>query len=378
MSLRPPRPGSEIDARLPPDLLAQHFHSLAIPQVDHSKTTVAESKTTVAESKTAVAESLILESYPVETIRKLQASVETARASLLQLLRSFTRNESIPLKAVSQSVGDLVHQANGDIAATLAVLALNGKGSSREIVVNLAKHATNLSLLSIVMSILRKDAPAVSYSIGLAGLLHDSSLLLNTEWFLVEQNARDEAARKKYRRHPQESAEAFHGVVGVTTSVQELMMEVHEQADGSGYPRGMSLGKMKSGSEILNLADAYLTLTSPIQGRPIAPPDAIAYLCFHTAQGRFCQYTLRLLLESLSVYPIGSTVELDDGTKAVVIQASKNKRMAPVVRSFQPGYETIDLTNSARFISGPSAGQGSEGERLQKSRMHEFLWKTDR
>ena len=316
--------------------------------------------------------------YPESTVKKTQLSFQKARTSLLRLLASLHENDETKLDPVSASIGEFIVQAKADIAASLAAISLNSARPSPKVLENVATHSANMALLSVAMSVFQKDEPIVSYHIGLAALLHDSSLLVNCDWFGTAPNARDETARKKYRRHPIDSADLFNGVVGIANPVLAFIMEVHEQADGTGYPRGRALANVRPGSEILNVADAYLTLTNPVQGRGMVPPDALGYLCFHTVKGKFSRETLHLLTKCLSMYPIGSAVELDDRSTAVVVRVNSESPLKPIVRLLHPGHLEINLGESNRFISGPYLSGDSRTERLSKSRMNEVLWKTDR
>lgn len=110
----------------------------------------------------------------------------------------------------------------------------------------------------------------------------------------------------------------------------------------------------------------------------MVPPDALGYLCFHTIKGKFSREALHLLTKCLSMYPIGSAVELDDRSTAVVVRVNSESPLKPIVRLLHPGHLEINLGESNRFISGPYLSGDSRKERLSKARMHEVLWKTDR
>lgn len=356
--------GDPISERLLERLRERGIHSLTLYQATRTE----------PELKTAA----LLSNFPTENIRQIQASMESARESVQSLLSSLVNNEELRVEPLQKNVSDFVVHAKRDVSATLAVLALNNKAADPKIARSLANHSANLALLATVMSTVQKDDSAHSCEIAMVGLLHDCSLLLNEEWFAGKANSRDETARKRYRRHSLESSDLLNGFAGIPKTVLTMIQEVHEQADGSGYPRGLVVGKIKPGSELLNLADAYLSLTNPIQGRSMVPADALAYLCFHTAQGKFNRDTFQLLTTSLSMYPVGSGVELDDQSKAVVVRGNSNNPMAPMVRLLHPGHQEIDLRISNRFIAKPFQDSERKDHRLSKSRIHEILWRTDR
>ena len=323
-------------------------------------------------------ESLLLDSFPQQTIAAIQASVDSAKTSLRNFVASLGKEREANVAELSEIVGRFVEQATQDIAAALAVIALIPKRVNKEIVDQIAERSAKLSLLSIVTSVVNSDEPVESLNIGLAAILHDSSLLLHPDWFSLNSQQRDSSYLKEYQRHPLESAELLNGSKGVANNVITLVTQVHEQADGSGYPRGLKIANCLPGASILNLADAYLTLVEPLHGVGNAPSDVLAYLCFHASKGKFCRDIQQKMIQGMSMYPVGTTILLDNNVKAIVVQGNEDSPLKPIVRLLQHGNLRIDLRESARTISGPYCGSNaSKCERIKKSQMHEILWRTD-
>jgi HD domain len=323
-------------------------------------------------------ESLLLDSFPPQTIAAIQTAVESAKTSLFNFVGSVVRDRDDKVLELAGNVGQFVEQASRDVASTLAVIALAPKRANKQIVELVAERSAKLSLLSIITSIVNSDEPEESLEIGLAAILHDSSLLLHPEWFSLDVQ-RDSSFLKEYQRHPIESAELVNGTKGVSSNVVSLITQLHEQADGSGYPRGLKLANSLPGARILNIADAYLSLVEPLMGVGNAPSDVLAYLCFHASKGKFCKEMLQRMIQGMSLYPVGSTVVLDNNVKAVVIQGNEGSPLKPIVRLLQHGNLRIDLKDSTRTITGPYTGSGiHKSERIRKSQMHEILWRTDR
>lgn len=324
-------------------------------------------------------EFVLLSSFAAASISSIQASISATRKSLQSFLESLRNNDESHIADLKVKVREFVTQATNDFAATLAVIATQGQASASSIDARIANHSLRMALLSIVMSVLQRDNPIVSCDIGLAGLLHDNSQLRHPEWFSVRLDARNESLRQKYRRHSIESADLLKCIHGISTFVRTMITELHEQADGTGYPRGLPMERMMTGSLMLNLADAYFSLTDPIQGEPLVPSDALAYLCYHAAQGKFCVRAMQTLVECLSMYPIGSIMLLDDHSKVVTVKGNPSTPLQPIVRSLLPGHLTIDLRQSDRQIAGPLDGNGFRGSgRIRKSQMLEILWRRDR
>lgn len=107
--------------------------------------------------------------------------------------------------------------------------------------------------------------------------------------------------------------------------------------------------------------------------------DSIAYLSHHAAMGKFCKSTFFLMMNGLSLYPIGSSVILDDDSKAVVIKSNDGYPLQPVVRLLHEAHSTkLDLKQSKLKIASPAGGVLAFGaERIKKSQMQNILWRTD-
>ncbi|MEQ1829272.1 MAG: HD domain-containing phosphohydrolase [Pirellula sp.] len=327
-----------------------------------------------------IADSILLECYSGESIKLIQDSIQNAQQSIIRLVKSLEeRSSDHDLAEVRRNVDQFVSSASENMAATLAVLGLQLPISKLGIAERIATRSIKTALLGVAMSVVRKDTESESVAIGMAGLLHDCSLLRHPEWFDPKPNFRDLLVLDEYRRHPIESAEMLLGIPGISTQVTTMITQVHEQADGSGYPRGMKLGQTMLGATILNISDAYFALTEPFHRPAIVPADALAYLCYHAAQGKFCKKTLQRMVQCMSIYPVGSLVVLDDQSKAVVIEGNQDEPLKPKVRIINEIKPSIDLRHSRRHIIGPHITHGSKtAERIKKSQMQEILWRADR
>ncbi len=357
--------GMPINARLKERLKTKSIHSVTVRGASQLDGTQRDA--------------LLIDSFSPGLVKAIQESIESTQIAVRKLVAVLQKSQEGNLNELRENVSQFVGQASNDVAAALAVIALNSRASSSDTVEIVAKRSAKLSLLGVITSILNSDEPNVSMEIGLAGLLHDCSLLLHPEWFSLDTNQRGDAFLHEYSRHPIESAELLYTATGISKDVITMVTQVHEQADGTGYPRGMKLANTLHGATTLNLADAYLTMVEPIRGEGHVPSDALAYLTFQTANGKFCKATLRHLIQGMSIYPIGSIVLLEDDSKAIVIQGNPEEPLKPIVRLLQPGNQRIDLRDSNRSISKPYVGSDAvHMKRILKSQMHEIKWRTDR
>ena len=118
----------------------------------------------------------------------------------------------------------------------------------------------------------------------------------------------------------------------VSKSVTITIAQVHEQFDGSGYPQGLRGHRIHLYARILNVADAYLRLTEPTALRgPVVPHDALGTMLYHASNGLFDPKVVRAFLNTQTLYPLGSQIELSSGQTASVVRRPRQGFWYPVL-----------------------------------------------
>lgn len=168
--------------------------------------------------------------------------------------------------------------------------------------------------------------------VGMAGMLHDVGLYSMNEKYHQPIELLNEADRWEYRKHPLLSIVCLSDVMDLPHSVKLAIQQVHEQFDGSGYPRGMRGRRIHAYARILNVVDTYLQLTSPTPQRyAIVPHDALGFMLHQASRGMFDPQVMRAFLGISTLFPLGSLVELNNGDIARVIRRPREGFAAPVL-----------------------------------------------
>jgi hypothetical protein len=292
---------------------------------------------------------LLLSAFPSQTVLELQNTAMAAERAIHVVVEQMRLHEDIDCSEMKSSIEQFAEQARRDISASLAVLSKRLPQVDRELTDKLIGRSTTLSLLGITTDILLNLADDDLMEVRLSGLLHDCLLLLHPEWFDeshgMEGNSRLLA---EFRNHPMESQEVLAG--------NEIVMS----------------------ARILNLSDAFLNLVQPrFKKDRIQNSDAIAYLCYHASRRRFDPQVLRGFIDGQSMYPIGSLVQLDDDSNAIVIMSNQRRPMEPSVQILGTNKRLTDLSTSPRCIIGPMETDSPEVIRIAKSMMDPLLWRSD-
>ena len=147
--------------------------------------------------------------------------------------------------------------------------------------------------------------------------------------------------------HPVRAAEVIEKFGDqVSMDARIVAYQIHERGDGSGYPRGYKANQIHDFAKIAGLADAFIGMLSNRRHRmAILGYHAIVALLDDVRARRFDSRVMRALLETVSIHPIGSFVELNDGTVAQVKRSNVTQYDRPSVEANPEGAnkEIIDL-----------------------------------
>ncbi len=237
---------------------------------------------------------------------------------------------------------------------TIGVIGTVAKNDNPE------ERAVRLSVLGMAVAIeLGLDGPQ-TLEVGMTALLHDIGLYAMDPKFRKPVETMSEAERWEYRKHPLISVICISDVMDIPASVQLAMQQVHEQFDGSGFPRGVRGHRIHSYARILNVVDSYLQLTTETASRqPLVPHDALGLMLHQASRGLFDPKVMRAFLNIETLFPLGSMVELSSGAVARVIRRPKDGFASPVLEDLEGNrieLEGTDITVVRPFCD-PEANQ---------------------
>jgi HD-GYP domain-containing protein (c-di-GMP phosphodiesterase class II) len=134
-------------------------------------------------------------------------------------------------------------------------------------------------------------------------------------------------------KHPVLTFEVLNKLMDwVPVSSRMVAYQVHERCDGSGYPRGRQATQIHELAKIAAVADVFVALLSSRPHRsPMIPYYAVEKIVFDAKNGLFDPDVVRALLKTVSLFPIGSWIELSDGRVGQVIRSSGDHWARPVV-----------------------------------------------
>ncbi len=181
-----------------------------------------------------------------------------------------------------------------------------------QVVARLVRHETELR---------QKAADAV-----LAALLQDAGMVRVSPSLLAHPGPLDDAGRRAVEAHCRAGAEMLAAALPDALWLAEAAAQHHERADGTGYPAGLRDAQTSALARFLAVCDVYAAACCRRSHRPArqtrtALTDALLMAEQGALDGHFAERLLQL-----SFYPVGSAVELADGSVGVVVAAPGGRR----------------------------------------------------
>jgi len=170
-------------------------------------------------------------------------------------------------------------------------------------------------------------AAALTANLGLvpiADKLNASNTVLNDE------------QRGVIRKHPQRSIQALKAAGIDNKLLLTIIAQHHEQADGSGYPKGLSGTEIRPEAEILALAERYVAMITKRAYRQRMNVADARKLIANLADGKFRPAIPKALLHVLGEFPPGILVRLENNEVGVVARRPVRARGPFVKAIFGP------------------------------------------
>jgi HD-GYP domain-containing protein (c-di-GMP phosphodiesterase class II) len=196
----------------------------------------------------------------------------------------------------------------------------------------LITHSVNSTILALCVADYMKAPQHRLIELGTACLLHEIGM------YKLPMELR----RSSKSLSPDErKAMMAHTVLGyrilkaasAPENIALAALEHHERIDGTGYPRGLSTPKIADHALIIGVVCSYDAMVSR---RPFRPGTLDGHATIKDlAQKNRKQYDeriLKALVYTLSVYPVGTAVQLSNKTRGIVIKTDPAKPRCPLVR----------------------------------------------
>jgi len=269
----------------------------------------------------------------VEIVHGVEASTEEKKGERKKIARSTYSHALSSLQEVSQKM--IYHEPAGvrkvkRIVQDMVDLLMEddsvllGMSTIKDYHDYTYTHSVNVAILSLCLG-KRIGLSRMSLRVlGICGLVHDLGKVEIPMEILNKPGKLSEEEREEIERHPLSTVRQVIKLRASSDLKAKILLapfEHHLKYDLTGYPR---IGRNKPVSlfgRILTIADVYDAMTSPRVYRPHAiSPDRALGIMLEGSGKDFDPVLLKVFINMLGVYPVGTLLRLDTGETALVME----------------------------------------------------------
>ncbi len=201
-------------------------------------------------------------------------------------------------------------------------------------------HSLNVSILAMCLGKRIGLSHALLERIGLCGLFHDLGKVVIPKEVLNKKGALSDTEFALIKTHSMHSARLILRIKAKNERKNKILVppfEHHMGYDNSGYPKAQTGPKISLFGRILTIVDVYDAITSPrIYRQDACSPDEALKRMLSQSGTHFDPILLKVFINMLGKYPVGTLVKLDNGEMGLVKKPSKGMLTRPVVQLLVP------------------------------------------
>lgn len=183
----------------------------------------------------------------------------------------------------------------------------------------LIEHSINTTIVSTVVGIRSGFPREKLLALAKGAFLHDIGKTKVPETILHKPGPLTTAEFNTVRQHPQFGYNVIREMTDCTIQTAVVSLQHHEKYCGDGYPSQLSRSQIHDFSRIVAIADVYDALTTDRCYRPGLVPDKAIGLMQKERGMHFDPYLYDIFAGQVVLYPVGTFVELSDGSIGNVV-----------------------------------------------------------
>ena len=204
-------------------------------------------------------------------------------------------------------------------------------------------HALNVCTLSMMVGMEMGLGEEELTLLGMGALLHDLGDQRIPAQVLLKTTPLSSSERALFQLHPQYGADIAGQVPSFPPGALAAIAQHHEHLDGTGYPAGLKSDAISRFATIVAVVEAFDALSNPESPQFVSPADALSRL--YRKQGTWYDgAAVVALIQTITVYPPGTLVQLTNGAIALVITVNRQHRLRPVVTLYDQSMSSSDPT----------------------------------
>lgn len=215
-------------------------------------------------------------------------------------------------------------------------------------------HSVNVGVIAANLGFAFEFDKAILSDLCAGALMHDLGMLLIPQDII---NKPEKLTQKEYeliKLHPSYGVKFLHNVKNYPGLSKEIISQHHEKINGMGYPEGKKGEEISQFAQIVGIAEIYeaISHSRPYREQTKNLSDAVKAIIQEESTS-FEKEVLRAFMSYITIYPVGSIVELNNMEIGVVQKVNRDFPLRPIIGIIQDPNgkplkdpKTIDLSAS--------------------------------
>jgi len=258
-------------------------------------------------------------------LRTIKKTYNQTHRYIIQVLKDVRIGNNIDVdsaKSIAADITDSILQ-NENALVLLSQLKQHDEYTIR--------HSINVCILALLFAKYIGLEKGQLRDLGVGALLHDIGKMSLPKSILNKPGPLTESEFKKVQQHPECGYLILEHYHALPTAALEAVRSHHERIDGSGYPHGLLEKQISLFPLIVSIVDVYDAITTNRSYHSGISPHEALKLMYENEMGAYPKTLMDTFIQCLSIFPIGSIVQLDNDEIGIVVTVNRNKHLFPIV-----------------------------------------------
>jgi len=276
-----------------------------------------------------------IESFPSQQEvlhRAREAYVEGIRQSE-SIMSKVSAADPEGLELADQLIGSMMTLMKGTSPGLTLITPLIPAKPEDEVFMDSMNVCSLSMLLGKTLQLSEED----TLTLGLGAQLHQLGLQRIPASLRAKKGPLNPQEKHLIEMYPQYGREMLEQVPGVPRNVIEVVHQHRENLDGTGFPQGLGANDIRYLPRLVRVVTEYNKLTKQREtSASLSPTDALSHL--YVKMKNQCDFNIiQAFIATVTVYPPGTIVRLNDGTVGVVMMTNEQERMRPLLVLYKEG-----------------------------------------
>ncbi len=215
-------------------------------------------------------------------------------------------------------------------------------------------HSVNVGVIAANLGFAFDFDKAILSDLCVGALMHDIGMLIIPQDIINKPGKLTDKEYELIKLHPSYGLKYLRNIKNYPELAEEIISQHHEKISGKGYPEGKKGEEISKFAQIVGIAEIYeaISHSRPFRDQTKNLSEAVKVI-IQEESSSFDKSVLRAFMSYITVYPVGSIVELNNQEIGVVQRVNRDFPLRPVVGILQDAKgkplkdpKTIDLSAS--------------------------------